>query len=82
MVRLGIEGKPAPAMFLEAAGRLGVAPQRAVVIEDAAAGVQAGRRGKFGLVVGVDRGDQGETLRQHGADVVISDLGQIVFRSE
>jgi beta-phosphoglucomutase-like phosphatase (HAD superfamily) len=61
---------------------LGVAPQRAVVIEDAAAGVQAGRRGKFGLVVGVDRGDQRETLRQHGADVVISDLGQIVFRSE
>ena len=82
IARLGLEGKPAPAMFLEAAKRVGVAPERAVVIEDAASGVQAGRNGKFGLVVGVDRGGQAETLRQHGADVVVSDLGQIVFRSE
>lgn len=80
--RLGIEGKLAPAMFLEAARRLGVAAQRAVVIEDAAAGVQAGRTGKFGLVVGVDRGGQAEALSRHGADVVVSDLGQIVFRGE
>lgn len=80
--RLGIEGKPAPAVFLEAARRLGVAAQRAVVIEDAAAGVQAGRTGKFGLVVGVDRGGQAEALSRHGADVVVSDLGQIVFRGE
>lgn len=79
--RLGLQGKPDPATFLEAAGRLGVAPQRAVVIEDAATGVQAGRNGRFGLVVGVDRGGQAKALRQHGADVVVSDLRQIVFRS-
>ncbi|MEW6681459.1 MAG: trehalose-phosphatase [Nitrospirota bacterium] len=82
MARLGIKGKPAPAVFLEAAKRLGVGPERAVVIEDAVAGVQAGRKGRFGLVVGVDRGGQAEALRQHGADVVVSDLGQIVFKGE
>lgn len=82
IARLGLAGKPEPAVFLEAAKRLGVGPERAVVIEDAAAGVQAGRNGRFGLVLGVDRGGQAEALRQHGADAVVSDLGQIVFKGE
>jgi alpha,alpha-trehalase len=82
IARLGLEGKPAPAMFLEAAARLHVTPSRAVVIEDAAAGVQAGRNGRFGLVVGVDRGGQAEALGRLGADIVVSDLGRIVFTGE
>jgi alpha,alpha-trehalase len=75
--RLGLPGKPDPALFLEAASRLGVPPDRAVVVEDALAGVEAGRRGGFGLVVGVNRGDQAEGLRARGADVVVDDLGEL-----
>lgn len=75
--RLGLAGKPDPALFLEAAGRLGVPPERAAVVEDALAGVEAGRRGGFGLVVGVDRGGQAEELRARGADVVVADLGEL-----
>jgi HAD superfamily hydrolase (TIGR01509 family) len=75
--RLGLPGKPDPALFLEAASRLGVPAGRAAVVEDALAGVEAGRRGGFGLVVGVNRGDQAEELRARGADVVVDDLGEL-----
>ncbi len=75
---LGLPGKPAPHTFLEAAKILGVEPARAVVVEDAISGVQAGRAGAFGLVIGVDRKGEGEALRQHGADVVVSDLGELL----
>jgi beta-phosphoglucomutase family hydrolase len=75
--RLGLAGKPDPAIFLEAAARLGVEPARAAVVEDALAGVQAGRRGGFGLVVGVNRGDHAGELLANGADVVVGDLGEL-----
>ncbi len=78
---LGLQGKPAPDMFLEAARRLGVDPTGAVVLEDAVSGVEAGRRGGFGLVVGVDRGDHAEELRRHGAHVVCSDLRELELDS-
>ncbi|WP_337061005.1 beta-phosphoglucomutase family hydrolase [Kineococcus sp. G2] len=75
---LGLAGKPAPDTFLEAARRLGVPPERAAVFEDALAGVEAGRAGGFGVVVGVDRAGQAEALREHGADVVVSDLAELL----
>jgi trehalose 6-phosphate phosphatase len=78
--RLDLRGKPAPAIFLEAARRLGLDPMRAVVVEDAISGVEAGRKGDFGCVVGVDRADQADALRQHGADVVVKDLAEIAVR--
>ncbi len=74
---MGLPGKPAPALFLEAASRLGVVPERAILFEDALPGVEAGRRGGFGCVVGVDRGGQAAALRRHGADLVIRDLTQV-----
>jgi alpha,alpha-trehalase len=74
---LGLEGKPAPAVFLEAASRLGVKPERAAVVEDALAGVEAGHRGGFGLVIGIDRGGHAEALRERGADVVVGDLSAV-----
>jgi HAD superfamily hydrolase (TIGR01509 family) len=74
---LGLPGKPDPAMFVEAARRLGVAPARTAVVEDAAPGVQAARRGGFGLVVGVDRSGQREALEAAGADVVVADVSQL-----
>lgn len=74
---LGLPGKPDPALFVEAAHRLGVQPSRTILFEDALAGVEAGERGGFGCVVGIDRGQQGETLRQRGADVVIKDLREV-----
>jgi alpha,alpha-trehalase len=77
--RLGLAGKPDPAMFLEAARRLNVPPARAVVFEDATAGVQAGRRGGFGLVIGVGDGEQTARLREHGAHAVVADLGAITL---
>ena len=76
----GLAGKPAPDIFLAAAEALGVAPSRAVVFEDALAGVAAGRAGGFGLVVGVDRTGQGDALRAHGADIVVTDLSRIEVR--
>lgn len=77
MSRLGLPGKPDPAIFAEAARELGVEPARAAVVEDALAGVEAGRRGGFGLVVGVARDDRAaELLREH-ADVVVDDLGAL-----
>lgn len=79
--RLHFRGKPAPDTFLEAAKRLGVRPGRAAVIEDAIAGVQAGRQGGFGLVIGVDRVGQADALKQHGADIVVSNLETIALDS-
>ncbi|WP_374985089.1 HAD family hydrolase [Streptomyces fradiae] len=88
--RLGLPGKPHPALFLEAARRLGVPPERCALVEDALAGVEAGRRGGFGLVVGVDRaagsGSAGNgagtptarALRRHGADLVVADLAELL----
>ena len=75
--RLGLAGTPDPALFLAAAARLGVAPERSVVVEDAVAGVAAGRRGGFGLVVGVDRVGHADQLAAAGADVVVADLDQL-----
>jgi beta-phosphoglucomutase-like phosphatase (HAD superfamily) len=66
-------------MFLVAAYRLDVAPSRSVVMEDALAGVQAGRAGNFGLVVGVDRVGQTIELLAHGADVVVDDLADLLL---
>ena len=74
---LGLASKPDPALFLEAARRLAVAPDAAAVVEDAIAGVQAGRDGGFGLVVGVDRAGDPATLAANGADIVVSDLAQL-----
>ncbi len=73
----GLAGKPAPDTFLEAARELGVDPARTVVIEDAESGVQAGKAGGFGLVVGVAREGDAQVLRDHGADVVVSDLEEL-----
>jgi alpha,alpha-trehalase len=75
---LNLKGKPAPDTYLKAAELVGVPPGRAVVVEDALAGVEAGRKGGFGLVIGVDRQGVGEALRQHGADVVVTDLKELI----
>jgi beta-phosphoglucomutase family hydrolase len=72
--QLGLPGKPDPAVYLEAAGRLRTPPERSVVVEDALAGVEAGRRGGFGLVIGVDRAGHGQELLDQGADVIVPDL--------
>jgi beta-phosphoglucomutase family hydrolase len=72
----GIPGKPGPEMFLFAAQQLGVAAEHAVVVEDAIAGVQAGKAGGFGLVVGIARSGEEQALREAGADVVVTDLGE------
>ncbi|HEX4864329.1 MAG TPA: HAD family phosphatase, partial [Acidimicrobiales bacterium] len=72
------KGKPAPDTYLAAAQKLGVAPQAAAVFEDALAGVEAGRAGGFGLVVGVDRIGQGDALAAHGADIVVTDLAELI----
>jgi alpha,alpha-trehalase len=76
---LGLPGKPDPAVFLEAARRLQVTPDRAVVAEDALAGVAAGRRGGFGLVIGVDRTGHPDELRVAGADLVVKDLAEVTL---
>ena len=73
-----LKGKPAPDTFLAAARKLEVEPAEAAVFEDALAGVEAGRAGRFGYVVGVDRAGQAEALREHGADVVASDLAELL----
>ena len=77
--RLGLAGKPDPGLFVEAARRLGVVPGRAAVVEDALAGVEAGRRGRFAVVVGLYRGGQAAALAERGADVVVDDLGDLVL---
>ncbi|HET9092600.1 MAG TPA: beta-phosphoglucomutase family hydrolase [Acidimicrobiales bacterium] len=73
-----LAGKPAPDTFLAAASDLGIPPAAAAVFEDALAGIEAGRAGGFGLVVGVDRRDEADALYASGADVVVSDLGELV----
>jgi beta-phosphoglucomutase family hydrolase len=75
-----LHGKPAPDTFLAGARALGVEPAQATVFEDALAGVEAGRAGHFGLVVGVDRVGQAAALREHGADVVVADLSELLER--
>ncbi|WP_285102114.1 HAD-IA family hydrolase [Promicromonospora sp. MEB111] len=76
--RLGLAGKPDPALFLEAARRLAVPPARCALIEDALVGVEAGRRGGFGLVIGVDRqGRLRREMRELGAHVVVADLADV-----
>lgn len=74
-----LRGKPAPDTFLAALRRLGVPPQRAVLVEDALAGVEAGRAGGFGLVIGVDRAQQAAALRAHGADAVVHDMAEVAL---
>jgi beta-phosphoglucomutase family hydrolase len=76
-----LAGKPAPDTFLAGARALGAKPAAAAVFEDALAGVEAGHAGRFGFVVGVDRVGQAEALRAHGADVVVSDLAELLDAS-
>jgi beta-phosphoglucomutase family hydrolase len=76
--REGLSGKPAPDTFLAGARAVGVEPGAAAVFEDALAGVEAGRAGNFGWVVGVDRSGQADALRERGADVVVQDLGELL----
>jgi beta-phosphoglucomutase family hydrolase len=73
-----LAGKPAPDTFLAAARMVGSKPDEAAVFEDALAGVEAGRAGDFGWVVGVDRTGQADALKQRGADVVVDDLGELL----
>jgi beta-phosphoglucomutase family hydrolase len=73
-----IAGKPAPDSFLRAAQLLGVKPAEAAVFEDALSGVAAGRAGNFGVVIGVDRVGQSEALRRNGADIVVTDLAELL----
>jgi alpha,alpha-trehalase len=74
---LGLPGKPDPATLLEAARRVGAEQSRAVIVEDALSGVEAGRRGGFGLVIGVDRTGRADEMRRRGADVVVPDLAEV-----
>ncbi|MEO6998222.1 MAG: HAD-IA family hydrolase [Terracoccus sp.] len=76
--REGLEGKPSPATYLRAAELLGVTAQGSVVFEDALSGVASGRAGRFGLVVGVDRGVGAQALLDAGADVVVAHLDELV----
>jgi beta-phosphoglucomutase-like phosphatase (HAD superfamily) len=77
-VRDYVRVKAAPDTFLAGARALGVEPSQAAVFEDALAGVEAGQAGRFGLVVGVDRIGQADALRDHGADVVVNDLSELL----
>jgi HAD superfamily hydrolase (TIGR01509 family) len=76
--RRGLRGKPQPDTYLAAAADLGVEPGEAAVFEDALAGIDAGRAGGFGWVVGVNRDDGAQELSAHGADLVVSDLSELV----
>ena len=75
---LGLPGKPAPDTFLEGARMLGVKPAECAVFEDALAGVEAGRAGDFGYVIGVDRVGQAADLIKHGADIAVKDLTELI----
>jgi beta-phosphoglucomutase family hydrolase len=75
-----LRGKPAPDSYLAGARALGLEPGAAAVFEDALAGVAAGRAGRFGFVVGVDRLGQADALAEHGADVVVTDLAELLDR--
>jgi len=76
--QLNLAGKPAPDTFLKAAEELGVQPNRAVVVEDAISGVQAGRDGGFGLVIGINRKGDAESLWENGADIVVNDVSEML----
>ena len=76
----GLPGKPAPDTFLYGAKLLGLPPEACAVFEDALAGVAAGRAGNFGIVVGVDRVGQHDALLEHGADIVVTDLSELLTR--
>ena len=78
---LALAGKPEPDMFLEAARQLGVEPRRSIVVEDAIAGVQAGKKGGFGLVIGIARAGNIDELRKQGADLVVEDLEQLLSQT-
>lgn len=78
----GLKGKPDPDIFLDAAKQLGVAPERAMVVEDALSGVEAGRRGQFGCVIGVDRTGHALALKKHGADIVVKNLSEIAVSED
>ena len=78
--REGLPGKPAPDTFIAGARALGAEPAQSVVFEDALAGVEAGRAGEFGYVVGVDRTEQRDALAEHGADIVVDDLSELIER--
>jgi beta-phosphoglucomutase family hydrolase len=78
--RDGLPGKPAPDTFVAGARALGAEPAQAVVFEDALAGVEAGRAGNFGYVVGVDRTGQRDALAERGADIVVDDLSELIER--
>jgi alpha,alpha-trehalase len=78
----GLPGKPAPDTFLEGARRLGAEPARSIVVEDAVSGVQAGKAGGFGLVIGVDRAGNPDALRDGGADLVVEDLGELIEQED
>ena len=80
--RIGLNGKPAPDIFLEAARQLDVEPACAIVVEDAISGVEAGNAGKFGTVIGVDRAGYAGALRKAGANVVVQDLAEVCMRAE
>ena len=82
ITRLALNGKPAPDGFLEGARRVKANPSRVVVVEDAVAGVEAGRAGRFGLVIGVDLSGQSQALREAGADVVVTSLAQVQVTTE
>ena len=77
LVDIGLHGKPEPDLFVEAARRLGVPPGHAALFEDSVVGVAAGRAGRFGLIVGIDRGGNAPELLAHGADVVVADMGEV-----
>ena len=74
---LGLNGKPEPDIFTTASDNLGVKPHRAIVVEDAVSGVQAGAKGNFGLVIGVARENNARELKANGADIVVEDLSEI-----
>ena len=78
LAELGLPGKPAPDAFLKAAENLGTTPARTVVVEDAISGVQSGKAGGFGLVLGVDREGHADTLLANGADFVVRDLSELL----
>ena len=75
---MNLAGKPAADTFVYAARQMAEMPEHCVVFEDATSGVEAGRAGGFGLIVGVNRGDQADALRKHGADIVVNDLSELL----
>jgi beta-phosphoglucomutase family hydrolase len=82
ITRLALKGKPAPDAFLEAVRRVNVEPSRAVVVEDAIAGVTAGRAGGFDLVIGLEHSGQAQALREAGADIVLTSLAEITITTD